>query len=200
MQPPRMFEQMDEVLPRIDRLAGPTSASHHPVFPVHGMTARHILITRQRVADENGIRHLGVERPVGLVGDGERGELLLAVEDQRLALREMHDVARRRERFAQAQIGSGSPSSKFGLRNVSEDGIRSARSLGLVSKAGPRKGARGLFSKLFYVAASRPAKSPRSTFPYSSEPAKAREPERHRHEHLNDRTRRASRSARQAPP
>ena len=52
-----------------------------------------MLVAGQRMADEHQVRLVGVERAVGLIGDGEGREFLPAVERQRIV--EMRDLALR---------------------------------------------------------------------------------------------------------
>jgi hypothetical protein len=52
-----------------------------------------MLVAGQRMADKHEVRLVGVERAVGLVGDGKRRELVPAVERQRIV--EMRDLALR---------------------------------------------------------------------------------------------------------
>jgi hypothetical protein len=55
----------------------------------------HILVARQGMADEDGVRPLAVERAVGLVGDGKRAELDTGIEPHRPVRAEGHAVIRR---------------------------------------------------------------------------------------------------------
>ena len=66
------------------RLPGPTSVVHQPGLPVIGCGSATILVAGQRVADQDRVAALGVERAVGLIGDRERAEIDAAVEPQRL--------------------------------------------------------------------------------------------------------------------
>ena len=50
-----------------------------------------MLVAGQRVAYQNGVAALGVERAIGLIGDLERGKLDAGIEPQRLVGAELHD-------------------------------------------------------------------------------------------------------------
>ncbi len=75
------------------------------------MTVDGVLIAGQRVADENGVAALGVERAVCLIGDLEWAEIDPCVEAQRRVGRKTHEQRMRMVRFARAVgkiEGSGS--------------------------------------------------------------------------------------------
>ena len=66
------------------------------------MVVDDVLIAGERMADENGIAALGVERAVSLVGDLQRAEVDAGIEPQRIVRRKAHDQRMRMVRFARA--------------------------------------------------------------------------------------------------
>ncbi len=80
MQAPTTFGADDEITLGVDRPAG----SDHR-FPPAGLAGNRmdigdVLIAGQRMADQDGVRALGIERTIGLVGDLERREIDARVE------------------------------------------------------------------------------------------------------------------------
>jgi hypothetical protein len=61
-----------------------------------------MLVASERVADQHRVAALGVERPVGLIGDLQRAEIDAGVKPQRFAHRKAYDRRMRRVRFARA--------------------------------------------------------------------------------------------------
>jgi hypothetical protein len=53
--------------------------------------ARDVLITRQGMADQDGVRFVGVQLAVGFVGNRERGDVAAAVQAEGFAGREADD-------------------------------------------------------------------------------------------------------------
>ena len=104
MQPPRMLGQMTKKRSVSIGLPGPTSVSHQPGFLVTGCSLGDVLVAGQRMADEDGVRLGGVERAVGLVGDRDRRQQLVAVKPQRLALGQVQYLARGIVRLGKAQV------------------------------------------------------------------------------------------------
>ena len=68
---------------------------------------RDILVARQRMADQDGVRFVGVEFAIGLVGDRERRQILLAGELQGRAGSKCDDRARRRMHLGCRRRGRG---------------------------------------------------------------------------------------------
>ncbi len=66
----------DEEAIGVDRLAGSDERLPPAGLLGHGMLARHVLVARQRVADEDGVGLGGVERAVGLVRDRDRRQAI----------------------------------------------------------------------------------------------------------------------------
>ena len=82
MQPPRTLLQTTKETVGVDRAAG---ADH--VLPPAGLAGdrvgvRDILVAGERVADEDGVRARFVQCAIGAVGEGERRQMLPAVEQQ----------------------------------------------------------------------------------------------------------------------
>ncbi len=65
-------------------LPGPIKVSHQPGLPVIRFTLRDVLIAGQRMADQDGVGAIRIERAVGLIGDLKRREIDAAVERERL--------------------------------------------------------------------------------------------------------------------
>ena len=86
----------DEIMIGVDRLAGPDHRLPPAGFAGDRMDVGDVLVARQRVADEDGIAARGVQRPVGLIGDGERRERAAGVETERPVEGEARDKALRR--------------------------------------------------------------------------------------------------------
>ena len=87
MQPPSTLAQMMKYRSVSSTLAG---ADHRlPPARLAGdrMRIGDVLVAGQRVADQDGVGALRVERAVGLIGDRERAEIDPAVEPQRLVAR-----------------------------------------------------------------------------------------------------------------
>ena len=68
------------------------------------MNVRHMLVARQGVADEHCVGLRFVQRPIGLIGDGEGGEIDARVHGKRLVSAEMRHLALGRIDFPQSQI------------------------------------------------------------------------------------------------
>ncbi len=88
----------------VDGLSRPDEGVPPAGLAGHGMGVGDVLVAGQSVTDEDGVRLLGIQRAVGLIGHGERREQLVAIEPQRLALREMHDLARGAMDLGEADI------------------------------------------------------------------------------------------------
>ena len=67
----------------VDRPAGP----HHRVPPArlagHRVNVGNVLIARERMADQNRVRTVGIERAVGLIGNLERRQIKACIKPQR---------------------------------------------------------------------------------------------------------------------
>ena len=78
--------------------------SHQPGLLGDGMLARHVLIARQRMRDEDGVRLGGVELAIGLVGDAKRREQPVAIEPQGLSGGNVEIVAAGGRRLQRTRI------------------------------------------------------------------------------------------------
>ena len=105
MQPPSTLGQMTKKRSVSIGLPGPTIVSHQPGLPVTGCSLADVLVAGQRVGDEDGVRLGGVELAVGLVGDAEGREQLVAVEPQRLARGNVEVVAAGGRCLQHARVG-----------------------------------------------------------------------------------------------
>ena len=152
----------DEVARRIEHLARPDQALPPALLAGHGMLLGDELVAGQRMADQDGVRLVGVERAVGLVGHPIGAELDAAVEPER-ALDAQNRVAALGERLAFG-LGAGGRRTRHRSQPTSPS-IGARRN----EKAPDRQG-RGLFSKRsdllarFNVVASRSAQIPRRGF------------------------------------
>ena len=91
-----------EVAIGIDRQAGTDHRVPPAALAGDGMRVGDMLVARQRVADQDGVRAFGVEFAIGLVGDLERRQRNAAIELQRLIGAERHHLRRRMIRLARA--------------------------------------------------------------------------------------------------
>ena len=162
----------DEEAVGVDRLAGADQRLPPAGLVGDRVLAGDVLIAGQRVADEDGVRLGGVQRAVGLVGDRDRRQRLVAVEPQRLARGQVQDLARGIVGLGETRA-QRSPASTFAKGGCT--GIVRARSLPAldaratknrpeqraIKAAHPIPVRAARFSDLFNVVASRPAKSPR---------------------------------------
>ena len=85
----------DEVAVGIDRLAGADKRRPPTRLLGYGVLAGDVLVAGQGMADEDGVRLGGIERAIGLVGNGDRRQELIAGKPQRLALGQAQNLARR---------------------------------------------------------------------------------------------------------
>ena len=69
------------------------------------MNVENVLIAGQRVANQNGVRALGVELAVGLIGDLKRREIDSAIKPQRLVGAKLRDFGARMIRLMRAFLG-----------------------------------------------------------------------------------------------
>ena len=92
----------DEIALGVDRLAGPDHGLPPSGLAGHRMTIHGVLIAGKRVADENGVTALGIERAVCLVGDLEGAKIDSRVQTQWSVGRKTHDRRMRLVRFARA--------------------------------------------------------------------------------------------------
>ena len=130
----------DEVARRIERpCPARPGSSHQPSLPVTGCSSATNWSPRQRVADQDGVRLVGVERAVGLVGHAIGAELDAAVEPQR-PLDAQDRVAAPGQRLA---FGFGQGSSSSGLSIAASISL-----LGRCQRKSPRPEGRGLFRAL----------------------------------------------------
>ncbi len=90
LRPGRAHAAADDVLAddeKAVRVDGQAGADHErpPAARLAGdrVAACDMLVARQRMADKHGVGPVGVERAVGLIGDGERREAHPAVERER---------------------------------------------------------------------------------------------------------------------
>ena len=84
MQPPSTLRADDEVAVGVDRLARADHVRPPARLAGHRVAARDVLVAGQRVADEDGVGLVGVQRAVGLVGDLEVVEPVPGIEQERL--------------------------------------------------------------------------------------------------------------------
>ena len=109
-----------EVAVGVDRPPGPDHGLPPARLLRDRMDVGDMLVAGQRVADQDGVGALGVERAVGLVGDLERREVDAGIELQRLVRAEAHDQRMRIVRLARAVGGikcdAGSTSTIFTTR------------------------------------------------------------------------------------
>jgi hypothetical protein len=75
----------DEIAVGVDRLAGADDGFPPAGLARHRMTAGHVLVAGQRMADQHRVGAIGVQPTIGLIGDVERGEHAAIVERQPLA-------------------------------------------------------------------------------------------------------------------
>jgi len=74
----------EEIAPSVQHLARSRERRPPSGLAGDGMLLGHVLVAGKRVADQDGVAALGVERAVGLVGDGVAAEARAAVERERL--------------------------------------------------------------------------------------------------------------------
>ncbi len=86
LQPPSRFDEITKQRSVSIGLPGPIIVSHQP-GRVPGPDACRVRVAGQRVADVDGVRALGVERAVRLVGDLDRRERRARCEHQRVRAR-----------------------------------------------------------------------------------------------------------------
>ena len=82
MQPPSTFEQITKYLIGIHRFSRAYDGFPPAGLARDGMAARHMLVARERMAHEDGVRALRIQRSIGLVGDLERDKQAAAIERQ----------------------------------------------------------------------------------------------------------------------
>ena len=102
MQPPTTFGQITKIALGIDRPAGADHGLPPAGLAGDRMLVDDVLIAGQRMADQNRIAAVGIERAVGLIGDLPRREIDAGVEPQRLARGKAHHRRMRHIRFAGA--------------------------------------------------------------------------------------------------
>ena len=94
----------DEIAVGVDGLA----RAHHDLPPAglarHRMDIRHMLVARQGVADEHRVGLVRVQGSIGLISDGEGGQIDARIHGQRLVSAEMRHLALGRIDFPQSQI------------------------------------------------------------------------------------------------
>ena len=81
------------------------------------MDIGHMLIPRQRMADEHGVGFRRVQSAIGLVGDGEGGQVDACVHLQRPVRPEMDDLALGRVDFLESEIVGRSERGHSSTRN-----------------------------------------------------------------------------------
>ena len=77
-----------------------------------------MLIAGQRVADQDGVRPVGIELAIGLIGDLERREVDAAIEPQRLVGAELRDLRSRMIDLVRALLRRDRP---FGFADLDLD-------------------------------------------------------------------------------
>ena len=92
----------DEITVGVDRLAGPDHGLPPARLAGDRMVVDHVLVAGQRMADQDGVAALGIQRAVGLVGDLQWAEIDAGIEPQRLIHGKAHDQRMRIVRFARA--------------------------------------------------------------------------------------------------
>ena len=91
MQPPRMLAQMTKNRFGVDGFAGADEGFPPAAFAGDGVLAGDVLIAGQSMADQDGVRFVGVQLAVGFVGDREWGDVAAAVQAEGFAGREADD-------------------------------------------------------------------------------------------------------------
>ena len=81
----------DEIAIGVDRRARADHQRPPARLAGHRMIVGRVLVAGQRVADEDGVGAIGVERPVGLIGDLQVIEPPAGIQHQRLIRAEPHD-------------------------------------------------------------------------------------------------------------
>ena len=84
MQPPTTLEQMMKIAVGVEGLARPDHGLPPARLAGHRVDAGRILVAGQRVAEQNGVAFVGVERAKSLIADRERRNAAAAVGDERL--------------------------------------------------------------------------------------------------------------------
>ena len=167
MQPPSTLGQMTKKRSVSMGLPGPTMISHHAGLAGDGVRARHVLVAGERVRHQHGVGFVRVQRAVGLVGDAIGREPLAGGQQQRTRLGNVEDVAAGLCRLLRPRAPPEECVSHLhalpASRGRRPTGQQQKNRLETEPLAGRFESvyARGLFSELFCVAASRPAKSPR---------------------------------------
>jgi hypothetical protein len=100
MQAPTTFGQITKVALGVDRLARPDDRVPPARLAGDRMHIVDVLVAGERVADQDRVRALRVQRAVGLVGDLERRQLDAGVELERLVVSEARDRRARIVRLA----------------------------------------------------------------------------------------------------
>ena len=83
MQPPSTFDEMTKKRSVSNGRPGPTMVCHQPGSAGHRMEVRDMLVAGQGMADEKRVRALGVERAIGLIGDGQGRQRRARIHDER---------------------------------------------------------------------------------------------------------------------
>ena len=105
----------------VDRFARPDQRLPPAGLLGDRMNICDMLVAGQSVADQDRVGALGIERAVGLVGDGERAQLLRAIEPHGRARGELHERARRPPRLH--DFGLERDHAACGIRTGHGDGL-----------------------------------------------------------------------------
>jgi len=114
LHPPRRFEETSEEAVGVDRLAGSDEVVPPAALCGIAVVSRGVRVAGQCVADDDGVRRVGVELSVGLVGDLDRGERGARVEHERVVLGVEDDP-----------FGLGNPDGAAGCRSARWQRVRS---------------------------------------------------------------------------
>ena len=93
----------DEEALGVDGSAGPDHRLPPAGLVGHGILVCDVLVAGERMADQDGVGAVRIERAIGLVGDAERRQRHAAVQAQRLVGGKAHDPARRCVRLVDAR-------------------------------------------------------------------------------------------------
>ncbi len=134
----------DEIAVGVDRPARPDHGLPPARLAGDRMDVGDVLVAGQRMADQDRVAALGVERAVGLVGDLERREIDAGIEPQRLVGPEAHDRRMRLVRLAHA-VGGIKREARVGFDHLNysrptDDGIARSMTYAWSTIGRPRTG------------------------------------------------------------